>query len=228
MLRDILFAVSLGIAPFAAGCVGHDPLPSDLAHAPAVYVGRPLLLRVGFSGIKLPRDLRGDARAALFASVAERSFLNVLRATKAFDEVRDLTSPTTTAAARANLDLVLSGELSDFDIRSSYAWWALYGALFLIPLAWAPVIIGVLLLGGPVASDSATLRYRIHALDARTGRVVGRYDGVYDGYQTHTIWGRGRVEESFVAHPEIVFQGAATTAIQAMVRDRFWLLRFRG
>lgn len=230
-LRGALFAVALGVSPLAAGCVSHEPLPSDIARAPAAWSGPPLPFSVGVLGL---RDRTGEL-PPVATEIAHKSFVAILNASKIVSRVRDFGPGSRFEALRkrpggapdVDVDVLLAGEVEGFELYSSYAWWALYAALFAIPFAGTASVILAILLGGPVASDHGQLRLRLDAIEPRTGKVIGRYYGDFDEAQHHTIWRRVGVDESFVAHPEMMFQAACADAIEAMARDRFWLVRFK-
>jgi hypothetical protein len=172
-----------------------------------------------------------DERAAIVAEIARKSLVNVLRASKVVANVRDLgplaVLPNACGGGPKDVELVLAGEIEGFDLYSTYLWWVLYALLFAIPFAGTASVVIAILIGGPVASDHAGLTLRVRAFEARPGRPVGTYSGTFDGFQKHSIWQRVRVDESFVSHPEMIFQEACAEVVQEIARDRFWLLRFR-
>ncbi|HVY60461.1 MAG TPA: hypothetical protein VHF22_02360 [Planctomycetota bacterium] len=225
--RRLVIALALGFLPFAAGCASQIPLDSDVARAGALWTGPPLPLRVGlldFSGA------RGEG-GQLVDELARRSFLAVLKASKLVSTVEDgrpahLPLPKS-PALRSHLDIYLRGEVEDWTLYTHYLWWLLWG-FFLLPLPGTGLITLVaLLLGAPVATDVGALTLRVTAIEVKTGRVLGTYRGRFEDTQDHTIWHRVDVGESFMSHPEIVFQGACNRVVQEMARDRFWLDRFR-
>ena len=218
--RTWVFAL-FALCVAAPGCVTHDLLPDDFARSGVAWSGPPIPLTFAVGEIRVAEGLEPP----FLGDVARRSLVNVLDRSRIVAGVRALDG----GAPPAAVDFVLSGEVRSYDLYSSYAWWGVYGAFLVIPLPATSVgAIIMIVAGSPVVVDRGELELVIDATDARTGKLAGRYRCDFKGIQPSSVWESPRVDESYVAHPELLFQHACGRIAQQIGQDRFWLLRWKN
>jgi hypothetical protein len=200
--------------------VTHEILPDDFARSGVAWSGPPLPLSIGVG----PVHIEDDDLPGFLSEVTRRSLLNVLARSRIVEEVREADGP-----PRPGMDLVLKPRLLAFDLYTTYAWWALYGGFLVSPLPGSAVgTVMMLVAGCPIISDCAEIVLEVDVEEARTGRRVARYRAALDLAQHVSIYGSPSVNESYVSHPEMIFQTACGRIAHEIGRDRFWLLRFRA